>query len=238
MLDFCLLISFLFGLQYPLEVALIPIPLLVLIALTLCIVFQWNSHHIRMSNLSPKVDNLWQSHMMIIRIRTSTNTFGTGKTICTQRNSVDRYQLGSRLQRGLLHPIAPALAALECLHEPSRCPGMPWDFSHEKTKSSKAIPHWTKPVLFPKWVIPKSNEWSSFVPNLQFWDTPDFVTNLGLSHLCSKSFRWPIVFFFLHYFLPDSILNFINLATTSPKEFLLVRSRIFSSRWTPDQYPH
>ena len=183
--------------------------------------------HIRMSNLSPKVDNLWQSHMMIIRIRTSTNTFGTGKTICTQRNSVDRYQLGSRLQRGLLHPIAPALAALECLHEPSRCPGMPWDFSHEKTKSSKAIPHWTKPVLFPKWVIPKSNEWSSFVPNLQFCDTPDFVTNLGLSHLCSKSFRWPIVFFFLHYFLPDSILNFINLATTSPKEFLLVWSRTF-----------
>ena len=125
----------LFGLQYPLEVALIPIPLLVLIALTLCIVFQWNSHHIRMSNLSPKMDNLWQSHMMIIRIRTSTNTFGTRKTICTQRNSIDRYQLGSRLQRGLLHPIAPALAALECLHEPSRCgPGMPWDFSHEKNK--------------------------------------------------------------------------------------------------------
>ena len=97
----------------------------------------------------------------------------------------------------------------------------------KKTKSSKAIPHWTKPVLFPKWVTPKSNEWSSFVPNLQFWDTPDFVTNLGLSHLCSKSFRWPIVFFFLHYFLPDSILNFINLATTSPKEFLLVWSRTF-----------
>jgi hypothetical protein len=73
--------------------------------------------------------------MMIIRIRTSTNTFGTRKTICTQRNSIDRYQLGSRLQRGLLHPIAPALAALECLHEPSRCgPGMPWDFSHEKNK--------------------------------------------------------------------------------------------------------